>query len=259
MQSRLGRTMRPMAARLYALPGSHPSVTAELTLQRKGIDYRRLDLVPAVHRPLLRALRFPGITVPALVIDGRRVQGSRTISRALDEIRAEPPLFPADPQARSSVEEAERWGDEDLQAVPRRIAWWALRRDRSGLRGFVEGAHLPLPTGLALLTAPPIILAAARYNAATDEAVTADLAALPGLLDHVDSLIADGVLGADEPNAADYQIAPSVRLLMSFDDLRPAIEGRPAGEHALRVCPEFPGRIGPVLPENLLEALRAAA
>jgi len=45
MQSRLGRTMRPMAARLYALPGSHPSVTAELTLQRKGIDYRRLDLV----------------------------------------------------------------------------------------------------------------------------------------------------------------------------------------------------------------------
>src|SRR3989442_2394503 len=90
MQSRLGRTMRPMGARLYALPGSHPSVTAELTLQRKGIDYRRLDLVPAVHRPLLRALRFPGLTVPALRIDGRRVHVARTISSALYQNRSHP-------------------------------------------------------------------------------------------------------------------------------------------------------------------------
>jgi glutathione S-transferase len=251
--------MPRMAARLYALPGSHPSLSAELMLERKGIDYRRLDLVPAIHRPLLRALRFPGITVPALVIDGRRVQGSRAIARALDEVRHEPPLFPADPGARSKVEEAERWGDEELQPVPRRISWWALRRDRSGLRSFLEDAHLPLPTGLALLTAPPVVMASARYNKATDAAVEADLAALPGLLDHVDSLIAEGVLGGAGPNAADYQIAPSVRLLMCFDDLRPAIEARPAGEHAARICPRLEGRIGPVLPEKPLEPLRAAA
>ena len=38
------------------------------------------------------------------------------------------------------------------------------------------------------------------------------------MIDRVDSWIADGVLGGDEPNAADYQIAPS--LLITVDELR---------------------------------------
>jgi len=248
-----------MAARLYALPASHPSLSAELMLRRKGIEYGRVDLVAAMHRPLLRALRFPGITVPALVVEGRRVQGSRAIARALDELRPEPPLFPADPERRAAVEEAERWGDEVLQSRPRRLAWWSLRRDRSGIRSFLEGARLPLPTGLAVATAAPIIWAASRYNHADDAAIRQDLAELPALIDHVDELIVQGVIGGSEPNAADFQIAPSVRLLMCFDDLRPSIENRPAGEHAVRVCPDFPGRIEPVLPADRPEALRAAA
>ncbi len=70
-------------------------------------------------------------------------------------------------------------------------------------------------------------------------------------------VIKDGVIGGDEPNAADYQIAPSVRLAMSFDDLRPAIESRPAGELALRIVPDFPGRTPPVFPPEWLAGLRA--
>ena len=34
----------------------------------------------------------------------------------------------------------------------------------------------------------------------------ADIAALPGQLDRVDGWIADGLIGGDEPNAADLQI-----------------------------------------------------
>jgi glutathione S-transferase len=86
-----------------------------------------------------------------------------------------------------------------------------------------------------------------RYNHADDETVRADLAELPGMLDRIDAWIADGVLGSDEPNVADYQIATSVRLLMCSDDLRPRIESRPAGQHALKIVPDFPGRIAPVL------------
>jgi glutathione S-transferase len=86
-----------------------------------------------------------------------------------------------------------------------------------------------------------------RINGATDEAVGTDLAALPSVLDHVDDLLAEGLLGGPELNAADYQIATSVRLLLCFDDLRPAIERRPAGPNALRVVPDFSGRIEPVL------------
>lgn len=85
-----------MSARLFVVPGSHPSVAARLMLERKGVPYRRVDLVPMVAKPILRALRFPRATVPALIVDGRRVQGSRDIARALEEARPEPPLYPAD-------------------------------------------------------------------------------------------------------------------------------------------------------------------
>jgi glutathione S-transferase len=236
-----------VATKLYVIPGSHPSRTGRLMLEHKGIDYKRVDLIAALHRPLLKARGFKAPTVPALRIDGRRIQGTRDISRALDEIDPEPPLFPADPARRAAVEEAERWGDEVLQPVPRRLTWWAMKRDHSGARSFLEGARLGIPIGLAARTARPIIWMSARLNKADDEAVRGDLAALPGMLDKVDEWIAEGVLGGQEINAADFQIATSVRLLMCFDDLRPAIERRPAGVLAMRICPEFPGRIGAAL------------
>jgi glutathione S-transferase len=247
-----------MKASLYVIPGSHPSRTAQLILDRKRIPYKRVDLMPVISKPAVRALRFPGSTVPALRLDGRRIQGSREISRELDRLRPEPPLFPSDPALRSTVERAEQWGEEELQPPVRRITWNVLRRDRSPLRSYAEGAKLGIPIGLAVRTAAPIVALAARLNAATDENVRADLAALPGMLQRIDDWITEGVLGAEQLNAADYQIAASLRLLITLDDLRPAIEPRPAGALALRVVPDFPGRAPAVLPAAWLELLREA-
>jgi glutathione S-transferase len=66
------------------------------------------------------------------------------------------------------------------------------------------------------------------------------------------------VLGGEDVNAADIQIGTSVRLLMTMQDIRPAIERRPAGELAMRVVPEFPGTIATVFPAAWLEPLREA-
>ncbi|MEK6276750.1 MAG: hypothetical protein AABM29_01895 [Actinomycetota bacterium] len=55
----------------------------------------------------------------------------------------------------------------------------------------------------------------------------------------VDELIATGVIGAEQPNAADFQIATSVRVLMNYPQLRPLIEPRPAGDLAMRMVPGF--------------------
>ena len=243
---------------MYAVPGSHPSWAARLMLERKRIEHRRVDLVAVLHRPLVRALRFPAATVPALSIDGRRVQGSREIARALEELRPEPPLFPREPARRAAVEDAERWGDQVLQSPARRIVWNAIARDRSSIGSFLEGARLGVPAGLAARTAAPVVWAAVRLNDADDATVEADLTALPAMLDEVDTLIERGVLAGEEPNAADFQIATSVRLLMCLDDLRPPIEARPAGRLANRVVPDFPGRIRPVLPPAWLEPLRGS-
>jgi hypothetical protein len=60
------------------------------------------------------------------------------------------------------------------------------------------------------------------------------------------------VLGAGEPNVADYQVATSLALLMSHDDLRPMIETRSAGRLARRLAPGYPGRMPPAFPPDWL-------
>ena len=242
-------------AKLYVIPGSHPSRSAMLMLDRKGIPFKRVDLMPVISKGVVRAQGFPGVAVPALKLNGRKIQGSREIARELDHIQPEPALYPADPEKRGKVEEAEAWGDE-FQQKPRRMSWWAFKRDRSPMVSYSEGARLGVPVGLAVKTGAPIVAIAARLNGSTDENVRADLAALGEDLDRIDGWIAAGVIGGPEPNAADFQLAPSIRLLMSFDDLRPFVEARPCGEMAKRIVTDFPGRTPPIFPAEWLEGLR---
>jgi glutathione S-transferase len=243
--------------RLFVIPASHPAVAAELMLKHKGIAYKRTDLLPVISKAALRAVGFPGTTVPALKIDGARVQGSRQIARELERLRPDPPLFPADPAKRAAVEEAERFGDEELQHPVRQILWWGLKHDKAPLRSYSEGARIGLPIGLAMKTAAPIVALSARFNEASDENARDGIAALPGMLDKVDELIAAGVLNSQQLNAADFQIASSLGLAMTMDDLRPAIEARPAGALAERVVPDYPGKSPPILPPAWLGPLRA--
>jgi glutathione S-transferase len=246
-------------ATVIGVPASHPTLTAELALEQKGIPYRRIDLVPGVSRSLLRGLGFAGDRVPALRLDGQRLQGSRVITRALDTLQPEPPLFPADPGERSAVESAECWGDEVFQEVPRRLAWAILRRDRSTIDTLLADAHLGLPTAVAVGTAAPVIMLAGRLNRVNPAATRADLERLPALIDRVDELIGEGVIGGAEVNAADLQIAPSVRLLWCMQDIRPALEGRPAADLAERVAGRLDATLPAVFPADWLAPLRSAA
>jgi glutathione S-transferase len=248
-----------MDARLFVIPASHPSIAVQLMLGRKGIPYKRTDLLPAVSKVVLRAAGFPGVTVPALRIEGIRVQGSRPIARELDRRVPDPPLFPADPAARIAVEEAEEFGDAQLQHPIRQLLWWGFKHDKQPMRSYSEGARIGLPIGLAMKTAAPVIAISARVNEATDENAQAALRALPGLLDRVDGYIEDGTIGGSEPNAADLQIATSIGLAMTMADLRPAIEGRPAGALAAKIVPDYPGHTPPIFPAAWLDPLRGAA
>jgi len=247
-----------MSARLYVIPASHPSIAVQLMLERKGVEYKRTDLLPVISKGVLRAVGFPRQTVPALKIEGTKVQGSRRIARELERLRPEPPLFPADAEKRAAVEEAERFGDDELQHPIRQILWWTLKQDKAPLRSYSEGAKIGMPIGLAMKTAAPIVALSAHFNESSDENARAGLAALPALLDRIDELIAAGTLNGEELNVADFQIAPSIGLAMTLDDLRPAIEGRPAGALAKRVVPDYPGKTPPILPAEWLEPLRAA-
>lgn len=248
-----------MTTRLYVIPASHAATSAALMLDYKGIDYKRTDLMPVVSKGALRAVGFPGMTVPALKIEGEKIQGSCKISRALDRIQPEPPLFPADPGARAAVEDAERFGDEELQHPLRQLLWWAFKQDKENLRGYSEGAHMGVPVGLAIKTGGPLVALACRFNEATDANARAALAALPDLLDRVDAYIADGTIDDEAPNAADFQIATSIGLALTLDDLKPLIESRPAAHLAERFIPDYPGHTPPIFPPAWLPATPAAA
>jgi glutathione S-transferase len=113
----------------------------------------------------------------------------------------------------------------------------------------MEGYKLGLPTSVAVATAGPIIWAEKKINKVNPDTVRADLQRLPELLGHVDKLIADNVIGSDQPNAADYQIGTSVRLLLAFDQLRPLVSPQ-ATAWAEKTAPDPGGRIPSGLPAD---------
>jgi glutathione S-transferase len=245
--------------KLYASPASHPCAAVEVALRRKGIDYERVELLP-LSQIVIGPLRYGGTTVPGLRIDGERLAGSRTIMHRLDALAPDPPLLPplSDAVARARVLEAERWGDEVLQSVPRRIIDACFLRAPQTMESYAQGAKLPLPVGTMRPAMPLTARLMARRNHALDEIVQADLAALPAQLDHIDSWIADGVLGGDAPNAADLQIGSSIRLLSTIADVRPLIEGRPC-ERLTRWFDPQPGEVpAGTLPQEWLP-VRAAS
>src|ERR1700727_2187825 len=98
--------------KLYMFAGSNSSLTGRLMLDHKGIDYKVVQLPPGPHAFIMLALGFETMGVPAIKWGDRRVQGTRSISRVLDELVPELPLFPSDPAQRKAVEDAERWGEE---------------------------------------------------------------------------------------------------------------------------------------------------
>jgi glutathione S-transferase len=226
-------------------------------LDAKRVAYDRVDLIPALSRLWLRSTGFDAGTVPALRLHSVRVQGSCAIARALDAEWPEPPLFPADPAARARVEAIEAWGDGPLQEAARLIILWAMLHSRDGMLASLEGARLrlPLPAVLAHPLGWPFLRLDAALNGVNATSVQAALESLPNMLERIDEWIEAGDLGQDPPTAADYQLAGSLRLLLTLEDLAPLVAERPAAELALRLIPAFPGRVpAGVLPAAVVPA-----
>jgi glutathione S-transferase len=242
-----------MVAKLYVLPGSHPCAVAEAALKLKDIDYERVDLLPMTQRAI-GPLRYGGSTVPGLRINGERLVGSRAILRRLDAIVPDPALYPAELERRKPVLEAEAWGDETLQSIPRRIADALFLHKPHAMESYAGDAKLPLPLWLMRPTTPLVARVLAIANHASDERVQADLVALPGHLDRIDDWITEGLLGGSQPNAADLQIGSSVRLLESFGDVAPLIAGRAAARLSRYFPPLAGGVEAGVLPPDWIPA-----
>jgi glutathione S-transferase len=251
-----------MTVVLYWMSISHPSQVALKMLDLKGIDCELVDVFPLNQRIHLRLAGFRGGTVPALKLDGRRIQGSRQIARVLDERWPDPPLFPADPALRAGVEEAEQWGEEQLQPIPRRIFRYGVARNPELRAWVVRSQHLPIAGVTAHAIRPAVEWYVRTVEAdgqrATEASVRADLAALPGLLDHVDRLLDDGTLTLDPPNAATLQIMASVSLMGRFADLAELVASRACAKPARELFPHYRAELPLFLNHAWLQPVRSA-
>jgi glutathione S-transferase len=224
--------------RLYVIPASPPCACIEAALTLKGVEYDVTDLPPVLHVPH-QLLRFGAPTVPAMKLDGSKIVGSRAIARQIDERWPEPPLY-----GRTGVDEAEAWGDETLQPVGRRLVWWAMKHCHAAMPSFLEGSKLPLPPAAARAAAPLTAPLGALRNGSTDEAVRADLQALPGHLDRIEGWIDAGVIGTDEPTAADLQIGSVLGILLAIQDVGTIIQrSERATALSRRWFPSYPGHV----------------
>jgi glutathione S-transferase len=246
--------------KLYVIPGSHACRSAMLMLEHKRVPYRRVDLLTNLHPMLARlhgfnaggqtraagtrrtpALRLADLlgTVPGLACDKQRVSTNHSIARFLDARHPDAPLFPAEPSRRSEVEAAERWANDVLQMDARRIVGSATVRDPAGFSRLAGDGRLGYLLYRHELTRRLVVPMTLRLAFAANPAADAKL--LPGLetaLDRIDAWIADGVLGGEQLNAADFMVAPSLALILYRPDLTPMFEGRPALELVDRLLPE---------------------
>jgi glutathione S-transferase len=222
---------------LHVLPPSHPCRTAEAALRHKGLEYEVVTLTPGPHNEEMERIYGEGSkTVPGMLVDGEPVHGSRPILERLEQLAPDgPALYPSD-----AVREAERWGDDELQDLGRRLPWGALhfRPEAMGTfggSGPLDAAGTDFAIGFAR--------AMWKYHHISAERLASDLAGLPEKLDHVDALASDGVIGGDEPNAADFQIGATLRVLLTVGDLRPLMEGRSGERIARRWFPDYAGDV----------------
>jgi glutathione S-transferase len=247
---------RAMPAKLYWLPMSHPAMAARKMLELKGIDFQPVKVLPGMQRVHLRLAGFRGGTVPAIKLDGRRVQGSLQIARALEKLRPEPPLFPQDPALRTRTDEAEAWAERELQPVPRVVFRWALTRNASLRQWLGEQAGMPLPAINARISGP-VAGYYARVAGADEAAARRAVGDLPQLLYRVDALLDEGAMSVAPPNAAALQALSTVRALEGFSDLADYVRTHACAEAAHSLFPDFPGPTPPFLPAEWLTPLRA--
>ena len=123
-------------------PGLASVADRQMMLESKGIPYKRIDLMPVISKGALRAFGFPGQHGPGAEADGTEGPGV-----ARDRPRARPD--PARPAAAAGRPRAPRRG-RGRRGLGRRgaaagrppVLWNALRRDRSPLASYSEGARL---------------------------------------------------------------------------------------------------------------------
>ncbi len=117
-----------MAARapvLWQFAISHYAEKARWALDYKRVPHIRRSLIPGPHVPRIK--RMTGQTAtPVLELDGAIIFDSTRIIEAIEKAYPDPPLYPADREARERALELEDYLDEELGVHIRQWGYFML-------------------------------------------------------------------------------------------------------------------------------------
>jgi glutathione S-transferase len=238
---------RAVKIKFYVIPASHPSKAVLEAARFKGLRFEEVTLLPGTQ-PVVATMLFGGRTIPAMKISGgpngnEKVQTTAKIFRALESIRPEPPLYPADAAEREKVLAAEAWGLGEFQDLARRIAWLALTRDPQAMFSFVKPGELRVPNSALKPFVSPTLWIERKLNGVSKKRTRADLEQLPRSVEQIQAMIDAGTIGNAQPNAADFAVFSSIWLLRSFEDLRPMLDSSAVGRKAKELLGDAPGHV----------------
>ncbi|MCW2922520.1 MAG: Glutathione S-transferase domain protein [Thermoleophilia bacterium] len=227
-----------MDVELFRFPGSNACLTVERMLDHANVAWREHRVRPLFHVVTLRRNGFSGRTVPAAIIDGEKVQGSRAICRVVADKLPDSGLLPTEPDLRERVLAAEAKG-EQLQNVVRRIFYVLAQGDRDVVMPIIDGSFATWPRWGRAAFSRVLVPLASSGHAAKSSRIDGYLDRAAGLLDDFDALVEEGVLGTDRPTIADFQIGPNLAALALDPDVAAALMARPSWRIAQVASPTY--------------------
>lgn len=202
---------------LYQFELSQYSEKVRLILDYKGLQYRKIEVIPGVGQ--LEVFRLSGQRQLPVLKDGNVVVADSTaIAKYLDQQYPDPPLIPTDPKRRGLCLLMEEWADESIGTKSRTVLYSGLSQD-ANLRGALLPAQTPdflktlvqsVPSDLLKTLGMGMGAGPSEVNTAMD-AIKQDLEALCLILQESPYLV------GDKPTLADFAVA-GLSMLLKFPE-----------------------------------------
>jgi glutathione S-transferase len=146
---------------LWHLEISHYNEKVRWALDYKGVAHQRRAVTPGLQELTARRLRA-GRTTPVLEANGSAIGDSTKIIEEIERRWPEPPLYPADPDARNRALDLEDYFDEQCAPDARRVLFSDNLAEPETFVALFSGADRPRSRALATLT--PLICRVVKWR-----------------------------------------------------------------------------------------------
>jgi glutathione S-transferase len=202
---------------LYQFELSQYSEKVRLILDYKGLEYRKIEVVPGVGQ--VELFRMTGQRQVPVLRDGNKfIVDSTEIAKYLDTKYPERPLIPTDSKQRGLCLMMEEWADESIGIKSRKALFYAISQDQNFRKSLLP-ANTPDALRTLVQEVPRDILKLLGFGVGyTPDAVRSAIADLKQDLEALTLLLSDSpYLLGDEPSLADLAVA-GLSILIKFPE-----------------------------------------